>query len=209
MGHLSRFGILTIMLLAAGCGSSDAGSPADPGNGGTATSQEQPGSLAQKVLEKALVKPITGTVDGAAFAGQLRITQFIASGNQIFAVAKITQVTGSISSAAVAALQGQVYQIPVELAQDPGSFAQGKSSAALLSCDVLFLKLAPLDLDLLGLVVHLDQVLLDINAVSAPGNLLGNLLCAITALLDPVSFLQNILQVVTLLNQIIALIGTL
>ncbi len=51
-------------------------------------------------------------------------------------------------------------------------------------CDVLNLVLAPLDLDLLGLQVHLDRVVLRVVAVSGAGNLLGNLLCAVTGLLD-------------------------
>ena len=42
----------------------------------------------------------------------------------------------------------------------------------------------PLDLDLLGLQVHLDRVVLDIVAQTGAGNLLGNLLCAVTGLLD-------------------------
>ena len=48
----------------------------------------------------------------------------------------------------------------------------------------LHLELGPLDLDLLGLVVHLDPVHLDITAVPGAGNLLGNLLCAVAGLLD-------------------------
>jgi hypothetical protein len=60
-------------------------------------------------------------------------------------------------------------------------------------CPILHLELGPLDLDLLGLVVHLDRVVLDITAVPGPGNLLGNLLCAIAGLLDGVN-LSGILQ---------------
>ena len=52
------------------------------------------------------------------------------------------------------------------------------------TCDILHLVLAPLNLDLLGLKVHLDRVVLDIVAQSGAGNLLGNLLCAVTGLLD-------------------------
>ena len=54
------------------------------------------------------------------------------------------------------------------------------------SCDLLVLNLVlgPLDLNLLGLVVHLNQVVLDIIAVTGAGNLLGNLLCAVAGLLD-------------------------
>lgn len=67
-----------------------------------------------------------------------------------------------------------------------GATRSGSDSArALATCDILHLVLAPLDLDLLGLQVHLDRVVLDIVAVSGAGNLLGNLLCAVTGLLDP------------------------
>ena len=52
------------------------------------------------------------------------------------------------------------------------------------SCQILHLTLGPLDLNVLGLQVHLNQVVLDITAQSGPGNLLGNLLCAVAHLLD-------------------------
>jgi hypothetical protein len=52
-------------------------------------------------------------------------------------------------------------------------------------CEILDLVLGPLDLDLLGLVVFLDTVHLNITAQQGPGNLLGNLLCAVAGLLDP------------------------
>ena len=57
-------------------------------------------------------------------------------------------------------------------------------SSARAACDILNLVLAPLDLDLLGLKVHLDRVVLEVVAESGAGKLLGNLLCAVTGLLD-------------------------
>ena len=72
------------------------------------------------------------------------------------------------------------------------------------TCEILQLELGALDLDLLGLVVHLDQVVLDITAEQGPGNLLGNLLCAVAGLLDSGGPLQGIAQ---LLNQILAILG--
>ena len=51
-------------------------------------------------------------------------------------------------------------------------------------CDILRLVLGPLDLDLLGLQVHLDRVVLTVIASPGPGNLLGNLLCEVVGLLD-------------------------
>jgi hypothetical protein len=65
--------------------------------------------------------------------------------------------------------------------------------------------LGPLDLNLLGLVVHLDQVVLNITAVPGAVNLLGNLLCAVANLLNSGSPLSTLLNnVVSLLNQILA-----
>lgn len=77
--------------------------------------------------------------------------------------------------------------------------------AAKGTCDILHLTLGPLDLNLLGLVVHLDRVVLDITAEQAPGNLLGNLLCAVAHLLDRPS--GNLNGVASLLNRILRIFG--
>jgi len=54
-------------------------------------------------------------------------------------------------------------------------------------------------------VIHLNQVVLTITAVSGAGNLLGNLLCSVAHLLDNPGTLNNLLtQLVGLLNQILA-----
>ena len=74
-------------------------------------------------------------------------------------------------------------------------------------CPILHLELGPLDLNLLGLRVQLNQVVLDITALPGPGNLLGNLLCAIAGLLDGVDLsgvLGNLLQ--NLLDALIRLL---
>lgn len=79
------------------------------------------------------------------------------------------------------------------------------ASASRATCTILHLVLGPLDLNLLGLTVHLDTVVLDITAVSGSGNLLGNLLCAVAHLLDNASpTLTQLLQLANLLNRIIS-----
>jgi len=70
------------------------------------------------------------------------------------------------------------------------------------SCDILHLELGPLDLDLLGLIVHLDKIVLDIDA-DPSGGLLGSLLCAVANLLNTNGLLADIAD---LLNQILALL---
>lgn len=76
-------------------------------------------------------------------------------------------------------------------------------ASAAVTCDVLHLILGPLDLDLLGLQVHLDKVVLDIVAATGAGNLLGNLLCAITGLLDGGPLAGLLGQLNDLLGQIL------
>lgn len=74
----------------------------------------------------------------------------------------------------------RMVKIPLTLGGTPGAAEE---------CDILNLAVGPLDIDLLGLVVELDDcnggpVKLDITAVAGQGQLLGNLLCAIAGLLD-------------------------
>lgn len=76
-------------------------------------------------------------------------------------------------------------------------------------CDILFLTLGPLNLDLLGLTVDLSNIELDLDAVPGAGRLLGNLLCAVTSLLDGVGFLLQILQILDQINAILDAINNL
>jgi hypothetical protein len=78
---------------------------------------------------------------------------------------------------------------------------QAAPVAAAGSCSILHLTLGPLDLNPLGLIVHLDQVVLNITAQSGAGNLLGNLLCSVAGLLNGGGTLS---QIAGLLNQILA-----
>jgi len=71
------------------------------------------------------------------------------------------------------------------------------------SCQILDLVLGPLDLNLLGLNVHLDRVVLNIFATPGPGALLGNLLCAVAGLLDGSPLAGLLGQLSQLLNQIL------
>jgi len=70
-----------------------------------------------------------------------------------------------------------------------------------------YLDLGPLDLNLLGLMIHLDEVVLEITAQPGPGNLLGNLLCAVANLLNNPGNPVN--AIATLLNNIFGILGVL
>lgn len=81
----------------------------------------------------------------------------------------------------------------------------GQAAAQAQACDVLNLVLGPLDLNLLGLEVHLNRVVLDIVARAGAGNLLGNLLCAVAGLLDGTAALDQ-LRLANVLNRVLALL---
>jgi hypothetical protein len=95
-----------------------------------------------------------------------------------------------------------VQNIPIKKIN--GSPLSGRVAANASACNILNLVLGPLDLNVLGLQIDLQRVVLDITAVAGAGNLLGNLLCAVAGLLDggPLAGLLGQLQ--TLLNQILA-----
>lgn len=108
-------------------------------------------------------------------------------------------LTGTVTDAVTGAEVAQVSEpvaVPVDLQQ----------SAA--ECQLLNLVLGPLHLDLLGLVIDLNQVVLTITAVPGAGNLLGNLLCAVAGLLDgPLGTNGLLNQIATLLNRILGALG--
>lgn len=115
--------------------------------------------------------PVTGTSGTSSFAGIYTVQRFI---NQDGALAAVGTVTGTLTDTATGATTPVAQQVtaPVTQAVDPPA------------CDILHLTLGPLHLDLLGLVIDLNQVVLNITAVPGPGNLLGNLLCSVAGLLD-------------------------
>jgi hypothetical protein len=136
--------------------------------------------------------PIVGSiVGGGTFNGILNITQFVAQGGVISAVGTLS---GTLTDA-LGNVLGTITNLPISL---PLTSTQGSS------CQILHLELGPLDLNLLGLMVHLNRVVLDITAQSGPGNLLGNLLCGLAHLLDGNATGRAITN---LLNQIIGLLG--
>jgi hypothetical protein len=140
---------------------------------------------------------VTGTLaDGTgAVAGTFDVSRFTVSNGQLMAVGSLA-ATVTDEAGAVLASGTQQVALPVDVAQSEGS------------CQILDLVLGPLELDLLGLQVFLDTVHLNITAQQGPGNLLGNLLCAVAGLLDGPTGVNAILQqIANLLNQLLGVLG--
>jgi hypothetical protein len=154
----------------------------------TATAQE-PAGLTQVV-------PVTGkTKGGKQFNGRYAIDRFATSRGRLVSVGTLRgrldgrRVTKRGVRMPAAVLGGaQAAQVP----PIPGA------------CEILNLRLGPINLDLLGLVVRTNRINVRIDAVPGPGNLLGNLLCAITGLLDPQA--TGARQLAPALNAILALV---
>jgi len=141
---------------------------------------------------QSLTTAINSFVPGAGgFVGTLTVNSFTAAGNVLNAVVTLAgnvlnsagSVTGTLS-----ATHG--ITIPLQVSG---------------SCQILTLILGPLDLNLLGLKIHLNQIVLNITAAAGAGNLLGNLLCDVANLLNAGGPLDSLLmQLSTLLNNILA-----
>lgn len=132
--------------------------------------------------------PVTGSCsnNGTAgtFSGTLDVSRFVARNGGLLAIGSLTGTCSAGGS-----VTDQAVKLPVRI---PNA-----------TCQILDLVLGPLHLDLLGLVIDLNRVHLTITAEQGPGNLLGNLLCAIAHLLD-----HNRLDVIApILNGIILLLG--
>jgi hypothetical protein len=155
--------------------------------------------------------PVSGTANGGkSFTGQYSVTQFVTRAGKTYALGTLTGKVGNrfVKRSNVA--------IPVSVGSGtatPGLSGAGKDHVAspAAACPVLNLVLGPLHLNLLGLHVDLNQVVLDITAVSGPGNLLGNLLCSVAGLLNQpalptqqltalLNIVQQLLNVPTLTN---------
>ncbi len=104
----------------------------------------------------------------------------------------------------------QVSQTAFEAVEATVSDATGALSSDALrtraTCQILRLQTGRITLNVLGLVVDIAPLDIVINAVSGPGNLLGNLLCAVANLLNPqtglLNLISNLTQLTDLLTQI-------
>jgi hypothetical protein len=143
----------------------------------------------------ALTFPINAAGAQGTFNGTMRIVGFGVQSNALVASGMVTGTL--VSPTGTATSIARTVTIPV-MGTTKGTLTKA------LSCDILHLELGPLDLDLLGLVVHLDKVVLDLSAAPGAGNLLGNLLCSVTNLLNGAGSLA---QIANLLNQILGLLG--
>ncbi len=142
--------------------------------------------------------PIDGTTeDGRKVKGSFTPSKFSAVGDTLM-------VTGTLEGKILGKGAPKSFEEEVTTPVEDVIAGAPSGGKAVAACDILNLVLGPLDLNILGLEVHLDTVVLDIVAQPGPGNLLGNLLCAVAGLLDGAGGLGGVLG--DLLNDLIGLL---
>ena len=161
------------------------------GAAGSASAATTTQTLAKKV-------PMTGTAkNGKKFTGTFTIQRFARKNGQTVAVGRLS---GRLKHRHVS----RTVSIPTNVSNAGASAAQITPTPN--ACQILKLDLAPIDLNLLGLRVRTNEINLFVEGVRGPGNLLGNLLCGITGLLDPNALSSTPLgQLTQILNALLAL----
>lgn len=127
---------------------------------------------------------ITVPASGTGFTGTLTLQEFVVEGGQLVAVSTLagTLTTGTGTTNIV---------LGVDLPVDLSSFTA--------TCQTLHLEVGPLDLNLLGVAIHADALVIDVNSTTSSG-LRRGLLCAIGNAGDnPTVLARHLNQLLTLL----------
>ncbi len=197
-------GLAMVCSIAAAPAVAAAGSTegrAGAGQGVTAGATSAAGQLTERV--SGTWKDASGKM--GKVQGTLTPTSFAKVGDQLMMTADVVLRATGQGAPKGAVTKTITRQVKGAAASDRGDGAVTSASTLAApvpaGCDILSLDLGPLTLDVLGLVVVLQPVVLDIVAVPGAGNLLGNLLCAVAGLLDNPSRLAR------LLNDILAIVG--
>ncbi len=140
---------------------------------------------------------VVGTLTNGTFTGTFDITRFAKQGANLVAVGRLV---GTITTTVTDPVTGIVTTVTKNVNQLVSLIV----TAGNATCEILNLQIGAISLDLLGLQVDLAPISLVITAQSGPGNLLGNLLCAIANLLNDGNPLTDIAG---LLNKILKILG--
>jgi hypothetical protein len=192
-------GLVATSMLTFTAGSATA---VQAGNAGSATNVVASNAVSAKPVLKNEFGTMRSSLKGSfgkngVVTGTFKPRRFVQEDGKLFALGRLDATLTRGSGKVVGEASKRVL-IPLKSAEGTpvGRLAPG-------DCSVLNLVLGPLDLNLLGLKVHLDRVVLNIDAEPGSGNLLGNLLCAVAGLLDSNGVLTQVRQI---LNSILAVL---
>jgi hypothetical protein len=200
-----RLGFLAVTAVAAAMAT---GLTATAASAATAHAASSAVASAPAAAPGKITSTVTGTFTNAAgkgtFAGTFAPQKFSVVNGKLMATGLLKGTMTDANGTKLGTVS-QTATIPVNTGATTGG-AKANATNQVLACNVLDLVLGPLNLNLLGLVVTLNQVHLNITAVPGAGNLLGNLLCAVAGLLNGGGLSGVLGQIASLLNQILALL---
>jgi hypothetical protein len=172
------------------------------GAAGTAPADQEKKEHNKK--EASLQLPITGSFDGGTFAGTLSIEKFAATpdGKKVVAIGFVRGTATSSAGAPLGTVVAGPISLPVSR-PEPGdpivtTTAVGAAVVAQATCQVVHIELGAVNLNVLGLTVTTQPIVLDLSGDTAGP--LGNLVCT---LLETVN---TVVGLVDLLNQILGLL---
>jgi flagellin-like hook-associated protein FlgL len=175
---------------------------------------DQSGQSHLKSRGQSLSFPVSGPLTRAEqvvgnFAGTFNVTKFgFDEATHQLTVTGVLSGTETFTDGTTATVADKVVTTTATLKKGSQVSSTGSGyQFAAASCGILLLDLGPLHLDLLGLVVDLNEVILDITAQTGANNLLGNLLCALTGLLDIPGAIAGILNLINSINTLLGNLG--
>lgn len=201
--------VLPAMLAAASLGATGAGAQASTSgqslpifgmiSGGATNGATFEGTVSQLDATDQNGLTLGGVLNGLAQIGK----DTVRIDNQKFSSAVKPSVAGSIPAADYHP-GANTQATPAAQTSSTGgaSFVLLAANAQTASCDVLFLDIKPIHLDLLGLDLQTSRITIDLKAIPGPGNLLGNLVCGLAHLLDGTP--NAIGQITNQLNQVLS-----
>jgi hypothetical protein len=157
--------------------------------------------------------PVTASKNGGTknFDGAWTLTRFVEDGGALFAegvlAGQVTNKHGKVTHTVE-----ETVLLPVAVSSASTASAGAVRAQTEPVCDVLFLQLGPISLNLLGLNIQIGggpegtlPIVVEITA-DPSGGLLGSLLCSLAGGL-PLGELGDLIQFLTLLNQLFGLLG--
>jgi len=168
---------------------------------GAATTPAYQQEKGQKKQAAPLQLPITGTVPGGGtFAGTLSIQKFAVRDGQAVAIGFVRGAATMAGTSLGTVLAGPI-AFPVRV--EPGALtvdtaAVAPAVVAQAICQVVHIELGAVNLNVLGLIVTTQPIVLDLSGDTAGP--LGNLVCTL------LETLNSVVGLVDLLNQILGLL---
>ena len=185
--------VMALGLASVGAGAASAVS--DTQSARSVVGKSDQGKITSKVVGR--------TSEGGKVTGSFTPTRFVERDGVLYAKGFLK---GKIRQDGRVTKFSGIKKMPVKKIHGQ-SVTDARTASRVAACDILNLVLGPLDLNILGLEIHLQRVVLDIVAVAGAGQLLGNLLCAVAGLLDGGPLAGLLGQLRTLLNQILGLLN--